>query len=208
MILGITGGIASGKTTVSLFFAALGASLVSADQLAREVVRPGGAPLQQLVALFGPGILQRDGTLDRVVLGQRIFADAAARAAVNRITHPAIAASAERALREKVQAGAWLVVYEAPLLFEAGAEQRVDAVLVVTVEEGVQIRRLMERDGISVVAAQERIAAQMPQAEKMARADFVIDNSGAVEETEKAVRALFERLRQDHAPPGGEGSPG
>jgi dephospho-CoA kinase len=208
MILGITGGIASGKTTVSKLFAALGAPLISADQLAREVVRPGGAPLQQLVELFGFGILQADGTLDRAVLGHRIFTDAEARAAVNRITHPAIAARAEQALQEKVRQGAWLIVYEAPLLFEAGAEGRVDAVLVVTVDENVQLHRLMQRDGLGEAAARERIAAQMPQAQKVARADFVIDNSATIEKTEKAVRALFMRLRQNYGPPVGEGSPG
>jgi dephospho-CoA kinase len=207
MILGITGGIASGKTTVSRLFAALGASLVNADQLAREAVRPGSPALQELIDIFGCGILQADGTLNRPALAQMVFADSAARAAVNRITHPAIARLAEQALREKVQKGAWLVVYEAPLLFEVGAEQRVDAVLVVTAEEGVQIRRLMERDGLSEEAARARLAAQMPQAEKVARADFVIDNSGAAEETEQAVKALFALLKQRHAPPDGGGSP-
>lgn len=208
MILGVTGSIASGKTTVCHLLAALGASLVSADQLAREVVRPGTATLQQLVELFGSGILQADGTLDRSALAQRVFTDAAARAAVNRITHPAIAALAEKTLREKVREGPWLIVYEAPLLFEAGAEQRVDAVLVVTVDEKVQIRRLMQRDGLSEEAAKARIATQMPQAEKVARADYIIDNSGAAEDTGKAVIALFARLRREFAPPDAEGNPG
>jgi dephospho-CoA kinase len=207
MILGITGSIASGKTTVSLLFARLGASLVSADQLAREVVRPGSPALQQLVETFGAGILQADGTLDRPALAERVFSDPAARAAVNRITHPAIAALAEKTLQEKVREGHWLVVYEAPLLFEAGAQHRVDLVLVVTVKEEVQVGRLMERDGLSEVAARARIAAQMPQTEKVAGADFVIDNSGAAEETEKAVRALFARLKARHAPPGAGGNP-
>jgi dephospho-CoA kinase len=207
MILGVTGSIASGKTTVCNLLADLGASLVSADQLAREVVRPGTSTLQQLAELFGSGILQPDGTLDRPALAQRLFTDAAARAEVNRITHPAIAALAEQTLRAKVREGAWLVVYEAPLLFEAGAERRVDAVLVVTVEESVQISRLMQRDGLSEDAAKARVATQMSQAEKVARADLTIDNSGTVEDTSKAVRALFARLRQDFAPPDAEENP-
>jgi dephospho-CoA kinase len=207
MILGVTGSIASGKSTVSQLLAGLGASLVSADQLAREVVRPGSPTLQQLLELFGTDILQADGTLNRPALAQRVFTDAAARAAVNRITHPAIAALAEQTLRAKVMEGAWLVVYEAPLLFEVGAEGRVDAVLVVTADEEVQIRRLMQRDGLSEEAARIRIAAQMPQAEKVARADFVIDNSGTTEATGQAVRALFARLKQDYAPPGAEENP-
>jgi dephospho-CoA kinase len=207
MILGVTGSIASGKSTVSQLLAGLGASLVSADQLAREVVRPGSPTLQKLLELFGTDILQADGTLNRPALAQRVFTDAAARAAVNRITHPAIAALAEQTLRAKVMEGAWLVVYEAPLLFEVGAEGRVDAVLVVTADEEVQIRRLMQRDGLSEEAARIRIAAQMPQAEKVARADFVIDNSGTTEATGQAVRALFARLKQDYAPPGAEENP-
>lgn len=199
MILGITGGIASGKSTVTEMFRELGAEVVSADQLAREAVQPGTAALDQLVARFGRDILGPDGRLDRPRLAGIVFADSEARAALNRITHPAIAALAERRLSE-IAEDADLIVYEAPLLFEAGAESRVDAILVVQVEEKEQMRRLRERDGLDAAGAAARIAAQMPQAEKIARADFVIDNSGPLERTEERVREIYRDLIERSAP--------
>ena len=183
LILGVTGGIASGKSLVVETFRALGALVVSADELAREAVRPGSETLHRLVGQFGREILLADGTLDRKGLAERVFADARARAALNRITHPAIAALAEQRLRELARHGGGLVVYEAPLLFEAGAEKRVDAVLVVRIDERLQLERLMRRDGLTEGQARARIAAQMPQTEKVARADYVIDNSGSPEAT-------------------------
>lgn len=194
MILGITGGIASGKTLVTRIFRHLGATVVSADELAREVVAPGSETLTRLVERFGPGILLPNGELDRAALATRVFADPRARADLNAITHPAIGALAVSRLRELAAAGAPLVVYEAPLLYEAGAEGRVDAVLVVTVPESLQLQRLMARDQLGEAAARERIAAQWPQAEKAARADYVIANDSTPAVLEARVRALFARL--------------
>lgn len=193
-VLGITGGIASGKSLVTEVFRSLGALVVSADELAREAVRPGSETLRKLVGQFGRGILQPDGTLDRKALAELVFSDPRAREALNRITHPAVATLAEERLRELCRQGGRLIVYEAPLLFEAGAEKRVDAVLVVRIEERLQLERLMRRDGLTEAQARARIAAQMPQAQKVARADYVIDNSGPPEETAKEARKLFERL--------------
>lgn len=201
MVLGITGSIASGKSTVSVMFQARGATLVSADQLAREAVAPGSPALSRLVARFGREILQADGTLDRIRLGALIFADEAARRDLNAIVHPAIAALAEERLDRLRRAGGGLVIYEAPLLFEAGAESRVDRVLVVKIDPEVQLRRLMQRDGLDETAARQRIAAQMPQEEKLARADFVIDNSADREVTERQVAALWPLLTASPAPP-------
>jgi dephospho-CoA kinase len=202
LILGVTGGIASGKSTVVRLLGALGAVVVSADELAREAVRPGSPTLAQLAERFGPGILRSDGSLDRQRMATLVFADPAARAALNRITHPAIAALAEARLRELVRQQAPLIVYEAPLLFEAGADKRVDAVLVVRIDERLQLERLMVRDSLDEAQARSRIAAQMPQAEKAARADYVIDNSGLPEETAARVRELFDRLMAATAAPG------
>lgn len=198
-ILGVTGGIASGKSTVARLFATLGATVVSADELAREAVRPGSAALKDLVGRFGPGILDGDGGLDRKALAAVVFADPQARQDLNRITHPAIALLASKRLARLVREGSPLVVYEAPLLFEAGAEGRVDRVLTVTVDEQQQLKRLMERDGLDEAAARQRVDAQMPQAEKAARADYVIDNSGSLAQVEAQVRALFRQLAE--APP-------
>jgi len=194
LVLGVTGGIASGKSMVTEVFRSLGACVVSADELSREAVAPGSETLAELVAQFGRGILLPDGNLDRKALAERVFGDRTAREALNRITHPAIASLAEKRLRELQQQGERLIIYEAPLLFEAGAEKRVDAVLVVRIEESLQLERLMRRDGLSEKQARARIAAQMPQAEKIARADYVIDNSGAPEVTAREVRSLFRRL--------------
>lgn len=194
LILGLTGGIASGKSLVAEILRSLGALVLSADELAREAVRPGSETLRRLVGQFGREILQADGSLDRKALAERVFADARAREALNRITHPAIAALAEERLRELSRQGGRLVVYEAPLLFEAGAEKRVDAVLVVRIDEPLQLERLMRRDGLSEAQARARIAAQMSQQEKVARADYVIDNSGSPEATAEQVRRLFRQF--------------
>ncbi|ALC15740.1 dephospho-CoA kinase [Desulfuromonas soudanensis] len=194
MILGVTGGIASGKSTVTEILASLGATVVSADQLARQAVRPGTETLERLVRRFGPSILLPDGTLDRKALGSLVFADETARKDLNAIIHPAIAALAEARLQELSRRGLPLIVYEAPLLFEAGAAERVDAVLVVRLHEDLQLRRLMERDGLDEGSARARIASQMPQEEKVARADFLVDNSGSLQQTEEQVRRIFSRL--------------
>jgi len=193
MILGITGGIASGKSLATVYFAELGAAIVSADELARDVVKPGSVTLQALVERFGPGILT-DGILDREALAAIVFADPASRADLDRITHPAIGRLAEQRLATLRLSGVPLVVYEAPLLFEAGAEGRVDKVLAVTVDPEVQLARLMARSGLDRKTAEARIAAQMPQTEKAARADYVIDNSTTPEALRAAVTALYQQL--------------
>jgi dephospho-CoA kinase len=194
MILGITGGIASGKTTVAQAFQALGAVVVSADVLAREVVRPGTKALQEIAEYFGCQVLREDGTLNRQLMADLVFNDDQARMVLNGITHPAIAALARTRLHEAEQGGASLVIYDAPLLYEVGADRQVDKVLVVKVDAEVQLARLMARNGINRQQALARVATQMPQEEKIARADFVVDNSGTEKETQDQVRSLMERL--------------
>lgn len=202
MILGVTGGIATGKSTVTRALAELGAAVVSADEVARDVVRPGPV-LEQLVKRFGTRILLPDGTLDRRTLGDIVFADAAARADLNGIMHPAIIAEVERRLAELTRRQVPLIVYEAPLLFEAGGEKRVDAVLVVLADPPGQLARLVARDGRGEADARARIAAQLPLADKVARADYLIDNSGSPEETSAQVNALYRHLLDlsQNAPP-------
>ncbi len=194
LILGITGGIAAGKSCVAAMFAELGAVVVSADCLAREAVAPGTPGLNSLVAAFGREILDPGGELDRERLARVVFADPVARERLNAITHPAIARLAEARLRELRAQAVPLVVYEAPLLFEAGAANRVDRVLTVTIAEPVQRARLAARDQLPAAALQARVAAQWPQWEKVARADFVIDNSGSLAETRRQVVALYHHL--------------
>ncbi|MEZ4598502.1 MAG: dephospho-CoA kinase [Syntrophotaleaceae bacterium] len=194
MVLGLTGGIASGKSTIADIFRQFGAAVVSADVLAREVVRPGSAVLAAIAEHFGRGILYETGSLNRKAMAELIFRDPGARSALNTITHPAIAELADRKFDELKRSGAQLIVYDVPLLFEAGAERQVDKVLVVNLDREQQLLRLQKRDGISLDQAEKRIASQMPLREKVARADFVIDNSGSLEETVRQVRELLDRL--------------
>jgi len=193
VILGVTGNIASGKSTVCRELARRGAIVVDADQLAREVVEPGSPVLEQLVAAFGGDILNADGRLDRQCLGALVFSDPAARERLNAIIHPAIATLSVKRLQE-LRADAALIVYEAPLLFEVGAQTRVDKVLVVTITPEVQLARLMARDDLDRQSARQRIAAQMPQEQKIARADYLIDNSASPEETMAQVEKLWPLL--------------
>ncbi len=181
-------------------FARKGAALVSADQLAREAVAPGSPALKKLLKRFGARILLKNGELNREMLGQIVFADAQAREALNQITHPAIADLAVTRLQHlKRAAGIPLIVYEAPLLFEAGAEGRVDRILVVKIDPEIQLQRLMRRDQLSEAAAWQRIRAQMPQQEKLARADYVIDNSGPVSEALDQVERLWSQLQGERS---------
>jgi dephospho-CoA kinase len=194
MILGLTGGIASGKSTVADCFVECGALLVSADQLAREVVHPGSPTLEKLVDVFGMGILTAGGSLDREMLGQKVFADPEARRMLESVTHPAIAHLAECRLADLNKAPHDLIVYEAPLLFEAGAESRVDKILVIVVDPAVQLQRLLDRNTLSETEARQRITAQWPQADKVQKADYVIDNSGSLEQVRVMVEALYDYL--------------
>lgn len=194
MVLGLTGSIACGKSFVADTLVACGANLVSADLLAREIVNPGSPTLAKLVAAFGPDILTAGGSLNREVVAEKVFADPLARRRLESITHPAIAHLAECRLTELRNSPHDLIVYEAPLLFEAGAESRVDRVLVVLVDPVLQVERLMRRDELKELEARQRIAAQWPQADKVQKADFVIDNSGSPEQTRHAVTSLYHYL--------------
>ncbi len=195
LVLGITGNIASGKSTVSKELAHRGAVVLDADQLAREVVASGSSALKKVVKLFGTEILQKDGDLDRDRLGQMVFADVKVRAMLNGIIHPEIAKKSIEQLQQlRETTAAPLIIYEAPLLFEVGAENRVDKVLVVKIDPEEQIRRLMARDRLSEADARQRMNSQMQQEKKIIRADFVIDNSGTLAETQKQVDALWGEL--------------
>lgn len=194
MVLGVTGGIATGKSSVASMFATLGATVVSADELSRQAVAPGTAALAALAARFGPDIISAEGSLDRPALSAIVFTDAEARADLNRITHPAIGRLAEEKLQTLKAAGHHLIIYEVPLLFEASAESRVDQILVVITDPETQLERLIDRDGIDQLAASARVSAQMPLVEKVRRADYLIDNSGSTTETAIQVEKLFLEL--------------
>ncbi|HWN66711.1 MAG TPA: dephospho-CoA kinase [Haliangium sp.] len=195
-IIGLTGGIASGKSTVSAMLRELGAHVIDADQVARDVVAPGTPALAEIQARFGPAVLQADGALDRKSLGAIVFADPEARRALERITHPRIAAATQQEIARLAATGVDPVIYDAALIVENRLYTWMQGLIVVSVPPEVQVARLMIRDDIDEAAAQARIAAQLPVAEKVAVATHVIDNSGTRADTKAQVRALWERLQQ------------
>lgn len=192
MRVGLTGGIGSGKSAVSALFAAHGAVVVDADQIAREVVEPGTEGLAGVVAAFGAGVLRPDGSLDRAVLGSLVFADPAALATLNAILHPLIAART----RERIEAaaGATVLIHDVPLLVENGLQDGYDAVVVVAAEPATQLARLVGRRGMAEADAQARIAAQAPLADKLAVATYVINNDGPRDALAPQVAAVWTAL--------------
>jgi len=192
-VLGLTGGIGSGKSMVASMFAQQGADVIDADQLAREIVEPGQPALAEIATAFGGEILFPDGRLDRGKLARIIFADPVARARLNAITHPRIQ---ERMATEMALRGSrpGLLIVDIPLLYENDRSDSVESVIVVWVDSKTQLRRLTERDGLTPDEARQRIAAQMPLDEKRARADLVVDNSGSRENTRRQVEAIYRRL--------------
>ncbi|HJL04535.1 MAG TPA: dephospho-CoA kinase [Polyangiaceae bacterium LLY-WYZ-15_(1-7)] len=192
--VGLTGGIASGKSTVAALFAGLGIPVVDADQLAREVVAPGTEGLAAIVETFGDAYLAEDGSLDRKKLGALVFDDAGARRKLNAITHPRIAQAAMKRMAELQSHPAPYVLYEAALLVENRIHEAFGALVVVSVDEATQVARLRERDGLSEAEARARLEAQLPLAEKVAVADYVIDNGGTREQTAAQVEAVHAKL--------------
>lgn len=195
LLVGLTGSIATGKSTVSRMFAHLGARVLDADLLAREVVMPGQPAYLKIVEEFGQGVVQDDGTLDRKALGAIVFAEPARRKRLEEITHPAIAARQQRILSVlDEEAFEGIVIWDVALLFETGGVARMDRVVVVATDPETELARLMSRDGIAEADARARIASQMPVAEKAKRAHYVIDNSGDRVHTERQVKVVYEAL--------------
>ena len=190
--VGLTGGIASGKSTVMRLFEALGAVTIDTDEVAREVVRPGTAGLAAVVQAFGAGILTTAGALDRAAMRRRILADAAARKRLESILHPLIRA---RTLALLEAATGPYVIVAVPLLVETGFSELVHRVLVVDCPVDVQLARLIGRDGVSEPEARAAIAAQTDRTTRLAVADDVIDNSAGLEKLSPQVEALHERYR-------------
>lgn len=190
-VIGLTGGIATGKSTVAQFFCDQGIPVIDADQLARNAVLPGSAALDRIVAHFGSQVLMADGSLDRKQLAARIFAAPAERHILESILHPAIKLLAEEQIAAAAASGAHRVIYMAPLLIEAGATDRVDDIWVVTVSPEIQRDRLMQRDGISRSQAEQIIANQMPLAEKERYGSVVINNSGTADQTRAQLEAAW-----------------
>jgi dephospho-CoA kinase len=192
--VGLTGGIACGKSRVRRRLAAAGFGTLDLDGVAHELMAPGGAAYDDVVAAFGRGILAADGTVDRKALGARVFADAAARAELNALVHPRVRDEEARRAAAHAAAGGHVFVTDAALLVEAGLHLRFDRLVVVDCEGGEQLRRLVIRDAIDEGAARARIAAQMPAAEKRRFAHIVLDASGTLEATDAHADALAGEL--------------
>jgi dephospho-CoA kinase len=193
---GLTGGIASGKSTVANIFEEAGAGLLDADRIAREVVCPGLPAYRDIVAHFGRGILHGDGEIDRKLLAEVIFNDSGKRRLLEKIVHPQVRKETARrleAIRRDAPDDAVIIV-DVPLLFETGMDREFETVLVVYVPEELQLVRLMARDGLSETEALARIRAQMPIERKKSLATHVIDNSGSPAETRAQVLEVYRRL--------------
>src|SRR5437870_9324380 len=196
VLVGLTGGIATGKSTVSRLFVECGAHLVDADVLAREVVGPSTPALQEIVNAFGPQMLRPDGTLDRDRLGHAVFGDAKHLTRLNAIVHPYVAVAQEQRSRKITGKDPHaVIIYDAALLIEAKAHTRMDRIIVVTADEQTQVDRLKARNHLSMEEARKRIAAQMHLSEKVKVADYVIDGTLPMEQLRKEVQRVYDELK-------------
>lgn len=190
-VLGLTGGTGCGKSEAAQFLRSMGAQVADADAISRALTAPGGAALPEIRRYFGDGVFSEDGSLNRRALGERIFHDPAAKAALEGAIHPRVRSALEEAVRTSV---ARVTVLDVPLLFETGMEEICDEVWTMSADEETQIARVCARDGLSAEQARARIAGQMSMAERNARADRVIDSRRPIEQTRAALRLYYGQL--------------
>jgi dephospho-CoA kinase len=194
-LVGLTGGIGSGKSTVAAILRRLGAAIINADELSREVVQPEQEAWKEIIKTFGPDILQEDKTLDRRKLRKIVFDNPEARKQLEAIIHPRVRALAERRISELAATGSSVIVYEVPLLFEAQIHLWLRPVILVACDLETQKKRLLERDHLTELEAQQHVDAQMSLEEKRKLADHVIENDGTLEELEQDVRAVLQKIQ-------------
>lgn len=197
LTIGLTGGIATGKSTVSALLRQAGFPIVDADIVAREVVEPGTPTLEKIKLAFGPGIID-NGVLDRRKLGQIVFEDGAQLKKLNDIMQPAISSAMADKINFWRLQNVPILVLDVPLLFERDYDKNksVDKIIVVTASEEVQLSRLENRDQLSNMEARNRVKAQLPMSQKIARADYVIDNNGRIEELQEQVTVLIKKIKE------------
>lgn len=197
LVIGITGGIGSGKGVATEFFQRRGAEIVDADEIARELTQPHCPLVAEIASAFGAEVVRGDGSLDRKRLAQLVFSDADALARINALTHPPIMAEVKRRVEEAAGAGGKrMACVVAPLLLEAGGRDLVDRLLVMWAEEGERVRRVMERDGLSEDEVRQRMAAQMPAEEQRGQADWVVDTTPGLGRTKQQLEKIWEELNQ------------
>lgn len=196
LLVGLTGGIATGKSLVSEILRGLGAYLIDADKIAREVVEPEKPAWLEIVEFFGKDIIKKDKTINRKRLGEIIFNDPLKKRKLEEIVHPKVIEEENRMVKEylKIKPDG-IVIIDAALLIEAGSHKRVDKLIIVYADKETQVKRLLERDGLSRTDAEKRIASQMPLDKKVKMADFVIDNSKGIEGTRRQTIDIFNKLR-------------
>ncbi len=196
--VGLTGGIASGKSTVDGMLEMFGARIIDADDLVHQMLRPGRPEQEQVVARFGEGILDRAGAVNRKALAAIVFSDPAARADLNAILHPAVRREEERLKEEHRESGGGIVITDAALLVETGRYREYDRLVVVACDPSLQISRLLARDpDMTAAEARERLAAQGPLEDKVAVADYVIDTSGSFNDTEERAHEVYQLHIED-----------
>ena len=193
-LIGLTGGIASGKSTAAAILRRLGAAVVDADELSRQVVRPGNEAWQEIVDAFGPVLLE-DQTLDRKKLRKMVFDNPAARQRLESIIHPKVRALAEKSIHELEAAGHVIIVYEVPLLYEGQLQLWLRPVILVACDVATQKQRLRDRDHLTDEDAQQHLDAQMSLAEKRRLADYVVENNGTVDELEQQLKAVLKKIQ-------------
>jgi dephospho-CoA kinase len=197
LIVGLTGGVASGKTVVSQVLKEEGAYIIDADQIARELVQPHKPAWNELIRAFGQEILREDGSIHRKKLADKVFADPKQRKLLNQILHPRIKEEMDRRTKEIGQRDPEaIVVIDAPLIVELGDHREMDKLIVVTTTQTQQIERLKDRDGAKPEEALRIVSSQMPLEEKVKLADFVIRNEGSLEETKNRAREVFKELKK------------
>jgi dephospho-CoA kinase len=195
VLFGLTGGVASGKSTVAQRFQQRGVPVIDADAVAREVVAPGTAGLAEVARAFGQGVLRGDGTLDRPRLGELVFAEPTARQRLNDLLHPRIRARTQEHADLLERQGERLACYDAALLVENGLVESYRPLVVATLSAELQLERLMQRDGLAKEPARGRISAQLPLADKMAVADVLVDTGGTVEQTQRRADEALAAVR-------------
>ncbi|MBE3554304.1 MAG: dephospho-CoA kinase [Thermicanus sp.] len=196
MIIGLTGGIATGKSTVSALLASRGAHLIDSDQIVRLVVERGKPAYEEIVKYFGGKILLPDGQVDRKELGRIIFSNPEKRAVLEKITHPHIFREIKERIEVAKAEGKELIFLDAPLLFETGLDRQVDLTLLIDTDERIQMERLIKRDQLSREEAERRIEAQMPMEEKRKKADYILSNRGSMEELEEEVERFLKWVEE------------
>lgn len=194
-LFGLTGGIASGKSTVAAILQRLGAAVINADELSREVMKPGQDAWKEIVETFGSDILQKDQSLDRKRLRKIVFHNPQARKKLEAIVHPRVCSLAEQRIRELASAGSSIIVYEVPLLFEGQIHLWLRPVVLVACDPETQKQRLRQRDQLSDTEAQQHLDAQMTLEDKRKLADYVIENTGSLEDLEQQVRAVLQKIQ-------------